>query len=60
MKTQRGRLTSPFSYRWGGGGGGMGGVMALAIQQRAPLVIHSVALETREEVEEAVFSDRVL
>lgn len=60
INMQRGGLTFPFGYRWGGGGRGMGMVMAMAIQQRAPLIIHSVALETGEEVEKAVFSNDVL
>lgn len=64
VRTQRGarggRLTFPFSYRWGGGGRGVGGEMARAIQEGAPLVVQPVALEARQEVEEAVLSDGVM
>lgn len=38
----------------------MGGEMARAIQEGAPLVVQPVALEARQEVEEAILSDGVV
>lgn len=53
-------LTFPFSYRWGGGGRGGWREMTWGIQQGAPLIIQSVALETREEVEKSILSNSFL
>lgn len=53
-------LTFPFSYRWGGGGWGLGGEVARTIQEGAPLVVQPVALEAGQQVEEAVLSDGVM
>lgn len=53
-------LTFPFSYRWGGGGRGLGGEVARTIQEGAPLVVQPVALEAGQQVEEAVLADGVM
>lgn len=53
-------LTFPFSYRWGGGGWGGWRETTGGIQQGAPLIIQSVALETREEVEKSILSNSFL
>lgn len=53
-------LTFPFSYRWGGGGRGLGGEVARTIQEGAPLVVQPVALEAGQQVEEAVLPDGVV
>lgn len=65
VRTQEGEhkgstLTFPFSYRWGGGGRGLGGEVARTIQEGAPLVVQPVALEAGQQVEEAVLSDSVM
>lgn len=59
-RDQREALTFPFSYRWGGGGGGGRRETTRGIQQGAPLIVQSVALETREEVEKSILSNSFL